>query len=198
LWVALAVIGCAPQMLGSGSRNLIPGQKISVPKQLPEEMTPLSEVQVLSRAGLAVLLIMELPVQTFDVRTEMPMVVDISDHWARNEVLISVELGLMPVFSNHRFQPDQPVTRGEMAQVLSKVMAMNRVGLLQYNISSELPADLPRSHLYYPAVRRVLEAGVMELDSAGRFSVADDVSGMQALSYLQETRRLLKSGEGSR
>jgi hypothetical protein len=194
----LAVLGCAPQMFLPGSRNLIPGQKISVPKQLPEEMIPLSEVQVLSRAGLAVLLNMELPVRTFDFPAEMPMVVDVSDHWARNEVLNSVRLGLMPVFSNHRFHPDQPVTRGEVAHVLARVLAMKRVGILRLKISPELPADLPRSHLYYPAVRRVLEAGLMQLDSAGRFSVADDVSGNQALSYLEETRKLLKTGERTR
>jgi len=198
LWTVLIVIGCMPVLPVSGPAVSPPGPKIPILKKLPEEMTPLSDVKVLTRAGLAVLVIMELPVDVFEVPSRMPVVVDVENHWAREEILSAVRLGLMPVSANHRFLPDRPVTRGEMAQVLAGILNKKGIALVRRPLSPGLPADLPRAHLSFPAVKSVLEAGLMEMDPSGRFFVSGHVSGLQASEYLKEIKRLLTSGRGNR
>jgi hypothetical protein len=189
-------MGCASLAPVSGPATPKFSPTISVPERLPDEMTPLSDVRVLTRAGLAVLLMAKIPTEQLSIETRLPIVVDVSDHWARKEVLSAVRLGLMTVFANHRFQPDQPVTRGEMAQVLARLVDVRGGVLVRHPVPQGLPADLPGDHLYSPAVVRVLEAGLMELDASGRFSVAAELSGIQGLMYLQEMRKLLKSEPG--
>lgn len=196
LWSVLIMIGCVPVSPGPRLPVSPVEPRVSIPERLPLEMTPLSEVQALNRAGLAVLLIMELPVGAFEARPRMPVVVDVEDHWAREEILSAVRLGLMPVSANHRFFPDRQVTRGGMAEILAGILQAKGIALVRRPLSSGLPADLPADHLSFPAVRSVLEAGLMEMDPDGRFFVSRGVSGLQASEYLNKIKRLLASGGG--
>ncbi|MEK6776106.1 MAG: S-layer homology domain-containing protein [bacterium] len=189
LGAAVIIFGCVPYgpVSGPAVPVPVPVPEIPIQKKLPEEMTPLSRVQVLTRGGLAVLLVNQLPTGRFHENPDIPIVVDLSGHWARKEVLNAVQLGMIPVFRNHRFLPDQAVTRGEMAQVLSGILERGGSAAVPRHISPELPADLPKDHLSYGAVRRVLEAGVMSLDANGRFSVDQPVSGMEASEYIKKS-----------
>lgn len=193
LGTAIMIVGCVPRLPAPRPVTPVPVPvpEIPIQRKLPEEMTPLSRVQVLTRGGLAVLLLNEFSPGRFPANPDIPIVVDLSGHWARKEVLEAVQMGLMPVFRNHRFLPDQPVTRGEMARVLSGILERGGSAAVPRHISPGLPADLPGDHLSYPAVRRVLEAGVMSLDANGRFSVDQQVSGMEASEYIKEINKLL-------
>ena len=193
LCTTLAFLGCLPQRPLLEPEVTLPGSNLFIPKQLPEEMTPLSDLKVISRGGMAVLLMFELPVKIFPVQQKIPMVVDVANHWARREILSSVRLGLLPVFSNHRFLPDQKVTRGEMAQVLAGILEQKEILFRNSGTAMEHPADLPEDHLMYAEVRRVLEADLMELDASGRFYVEKEVTGIQAKGYLERIKRYLDS-----
>lgn len=193
LGTAIMIVGCVPRLPAPRpvTPAPVPVTEIPIQRKLPEEMTPLSSVQVLTRGGLAVLLLKEFSPGRFPANPDIPIVVDLSGHWARKEVLEAVQMGLMPVFRNHRFLPDQPLARGEMARVLSGILETGGSAAVPRHISPELPADLPKDHLSYGAVRRVLEAGVMSLDANGRFSVDQPVSGMEAYEYIKEINKLL-------
>ncbi len=193
LGAAVILFGCVPHgpVSGPAAPVPVPVPEIPIQKKLPEEMTPLSKVQVLTRGGLAALLMNELPTDRFHASPEIPIIVDLEDHWARKEILKTVQLGLMPVFRNHRFLPDQPVSRGDMAQVLSGILKKGGIAEVRRPIPPGRPADLPKDHLSYGTVRRVLEAGVMDLDADGRFSVNQSVSGMEASEYIKEIKKLL-------
>jgi len=197
--MAMILFGCVPY--GPVSVPAVPApvpapakapvQEIPTRQKLPEEMTPLSKVQVLTRGGLAALLVYELPKDSFRARPEIPIMVDLRDHWAREEILKTVQLGLMPVFKNHRFLPDQPVSRGEMAQVLSGMIKKGGISGVRRPIPPNQPSDLPNDHLFYGSVMVVLQAGVMDLDAGGRVSVDQPVSGVEASEYIKKIKRLL-------
>jgi len=142
-------------------------------------MRPLEGVDPLTRGGLAVLLDRE--VAECRGRNGI-IVVDLAGHWARQAALRAVTCGWMEVGPGHRFDPDRPVTRGDLARVLARILGVGPWS----GLDPGLPADLPPTHLAYPAVRRVLEAGVMELDAAGRFGVAQTVSALEAQTCIRK------------
>jgi hypothetical protein len=47
--------------------------------------------------------------------------VDIENHWAKNQILEALELGLMVGNGTDVYQPDKPVTRAELACVALKL-----------------------------------------------------------------------------
>jgi hypothetical protein len=188
----LVLSGCAGVYPGPEAGGTTVLQRpVSTPKVLPPELKPLTDVKVLTRGGLAALLMVELPLSDFQVHDSFPIVVDVSEHWARKEILTAVQLGLIPVFANHRFQPDLPVSRGEMAQILDNILKTRGLAAMRRPIPDNLPRDLPRGHLAYAAVRRVLEAGVMDVDASGHFAVSDTVSGPEASGFLRKIRSLM-------
>ncbi|MDX1764132.1 MAG: S-layer homology domain-containing protein [bacterium] len=153
----------------------------------------MSEVKVLTRGGLAALLSVELPLETFSAPSAFPIAVDVSDHWARKDILSVVKLGLLSVPANHRFQPDLPVTRGEMAGTLYNIIMLQELTLKPDSLAGDIPRDLPPNHTAYHAVRAVLKARVMHVDSAGRFNLTHTVSGSEASGYLKKIARFLSA-----
>ena len=156
-----------------------PTQAAAPRRSLPPEMRPLEAVDPLTRAGLAVLLAREAPPCR---RRPGTIVVDLRGHWARRAALEAVTCGWMEVGPGHRFDPDRPVTRAELARVLARVLGP---GPRRRAVPPQAPADLSPDHLAYAAVRRVLAEGVMELDAAGRFGPARTVSAVEALQSIR-------------
>jgi hypothetical protein len=185
--------GCMRPVSAPPPEALPAPARVSIPEHWPEELPPVSEIRELTRSGLAVLLVRELPIGGMPVSENFPVVVDIAEHWARREILTAVQRQLIPVPPNHRFEPDRPITRGEAAEVLTGIlerMNVNREGLPS---SGRAPTDLPHGHRYYRAVRMVLAAGIMHLDASGRFHVSQPVSGKEMEASVNKINRLLSS-----
>ncbi len=161
------------------------------PERLPVELTPLNKVDAITRGGLAVLMLMELPADPFPGRLGEVIVVDVSDHWARMEIVNVVRRGWMSSFSGHRFQPDLPVTRGEAARIFAALLEQRGVTDAGQLSAAKVPVDLPGGHQIYPAVRRLLALGIMKLDPLGNFNSSYPVSGLEARSFLRKIRSLL-------
>lgn len=186
-----ACVGTYPPPTGPGVS--VPAPRVSVPKTLPPELTPLSDVKVLTRGGLASLLAVELPLETFPEKGVFPIVVDVSDHWARKDILSAVKLGLLSVPANHKFQPDLPVTRGDVARALHNIMESRGLVSKPLPLAGDIPRDLPPGHTAYKTVREVLKSGVMHVDSAGRFNLSRPISGSEASGYLKRIGSLLEA-----
>lgn len=157
---------------------------------LPPEMTPLEKIQVVTRGGLAVLMLMELPAEPCSGRSGEVIVVDISDHWARKEIISVVRMGWMSSYSGHRFQPDLPVTRGEAARIFAALLAQRGIADAGPLPFGKAPVDLPKGHLLYPVVRRLLALGIMKLDPDGNFNPLRPLSGLEARVCLRKIRRI--------
>jgi len=166
------------------------------PVSLPPELTPLKKVRTLTRAGLAVLMLMEIPAGSLPERSGEKIVVDVSNHWARKEIIQVVRLGWMSAQAGHRFQPDLPVTRGDAAGIFDALLEQGGVEASPLPESGRGPLDLPKGHLLYPVVRRLLAMGIMDLDGAGNFNPEEKLSGSEARAILRKIRILLIAGPG--
>jgi len=190
--VLLAFFACIPIHPSSTESVIRPPEMVTAPERLPSGMIPGGDAAQLTRAGFAVLLMRELPAQRFSAASDPPIVVDIDGHWGRDWILPVVRLGWMAVFPDHRFRPDLPVTRGEVAQVFDTILRERKVRERSHPLPAGMPADLPREHLRYSAIRRVVEAGVMNLDSAGNFRVSRSMTGVEVRKALRRISFLLR------
>ncbi len=191
LWALILLAGCMRPVSLPPPEPLPQPVRVSIPERWPEELPPVSEIRELTRSGLAVLLVRELPIGAIPVSEEFPVVVDIAEHWARREILTAVQRQLIPVPPNHRFEPDRPITRGEAAQVLTGILERLNVQRERPASVNRQPTDLPQGHRYYRAVRAVLVSGLMDLDDSGRFHVSQPVSGGEMASSVHKINRLL-------
>ncbi len=188
----LLICGCST---GAGSIKGSPvPEEIVRPVALPPELTPLKKVHTLSRGGLAVLMVMELPAEVSPKRKRERIVVDVSDHWARKEIIRVVRRGWMSARSGHRFQPDLPVTRGAAARIFDALLEQGGAGVGGLPVSGRVPRDLPKGHLLYPAVERLLAEGIMDLDGTGNFNPKKTVSGLEIRAALRKIGVLLRNG----
>ncbi len=193
LWALMMVAGCMRPVSVPPPEPLARPAAVSIPERWPDELPPMSEIRELTRSGLAVLLVRELPIGSIPPSEEFPVMVDIAEHWARREILTAVQRGLIPVPPNHRFEPDRPINRGEAAQVLSGILERMNVRREGPPASVRTPTDLPQGHRYYRTVRTVLAAGLMHLDGSGRFHVSQPVSGTEMAASVNKINQLLSS-----
>ncbi|HXY42188.1 MAG TPA: S-layer homology domain-containing protein, partial [Vicinamibacteria bacterium] len=114
---------------------------------------------------------------------------DISHCWAREQIADVVALDLMELYPNHTFQPQAVVRRLDLARAAARVL--ERLGWPR--AAAAAPTDLPRSHLDYDAVERVLGSGIMRLSEAGAFEPWQPVSGREALEVVDGVARLVGS-----
>ncbi len=193
LWALMMLAACMRPVSVPPPEVLPRPAQVSIPERWPEELPPVSEIRELTRSGLAVLLVRELPIGGMPVSEDFPVVVDIAEHWARREILSAVQRQLISVPANHRFEPDRPITRGEAAEVLTGILERMNVNREERPSSGRAPTDLPQGHRYYRAVRMVLAAGIMDLDTSGRFHVSQPVSGKEMAASINKINRLLSS-----
>lgn len=118
---------------------------------------------------------------------------DVRGHWAAGWIMDVVRAGVMEPYPNHAFGPGDPVTRVDLARVASRVLelvAERRPTLAQgWREAHPRIADVPPDYLWYPAVARVVAAGVMPLDG-GAFMPARPVSGVEAIDVVSRLERL--------
>lgn len=152
-----------------------------------ESFREIKSSQALTREQLAALIIRYFP-QVAEFRQSPQIVTDTQGSWARTEVQVVVGVGLVDPFPNHTFQPSAPVTRGEFAMAISRL-----VRLLSVSPSTAPPipvSDLDSGNAIYPEIQLVLGHGLMTLDSAGTFGINGELSGEEAVPAVERLLRL--------
>jgi hypothetical protein len=126
-------------------------------------------------------------------RQRQVVVTDARGHWAAPYIAAVVNAGIMDAFDNHTFQPRQRVRRIDLATAANRVLAV----LTQRNpaLRARWPdrpkiADMPPSHLSYPAVSTAVASGVMPLLEGERFQMTRPVSGTEAVDTIERLRGL--------
>lgn len=164
--------------------------------QLPAEFQAMSGLGRMSRGDLAALLGVRLE-DVLRAAPERDMVVtDAQGHWAVAWIAQVARRGVMDPFANHTFQPGAPVTRGDLAGAVSRVVAMtaaNRPEVGALLAARPAIADMGAAHLSYPAASVAVASGVMPLLDGDRFQVADPVSGAEAIEVVARLRALAVS-----
>ena len=164
--------------------------------QLPAEFRAISALARMSRGDLAALL----GVRLEDVLRSAPerdmVVTDTQGHWAAAWIAQVARRGVMDPFANHTFQPFAPITRGDLAGAVRRVVAVTATSSPEAGALLEArPAivDMSPAHLSYPAASVAVASGVMPLLDGGRFQVADPVSGAEAIEVVARLRALAVS-----
>jgi tetratricopeptide (TPR) repeat protein len=163
----------------------------------PEEYKAIGNQPQLTRGDLAALIGVQLAgLLQAATRQEAVVVTDVRGHWAAPWIMAAVRAGVMEVYPNHTFGPRGPVRRLELAQVASKVLALveaRRPTLgRQWRAARPKIADLPPSHLGYPAAAMAIAADVMPLLEGGAFRPARAVAGAEAIDVVQRLEVLAR------
>jgi hypothetical protein len=131
-------------------------------------------------------------VRYFPQLTERPqtprIVTDIETSWARSEIQTVVDIGVMSTLPNHAFDPLAPVTRGDFATALARLIRV--LGAPRVDAAPIPTPDVPSTSTQYGDIQLVLGRGLMTLQNSGTFGISDYVSGQDTI---RAAERLLRS-----
>jgi tetratricopeptide (TPR) repeat protein len=151
---------------------------------LPAEFARLTRADSITRADVAAYvgihleaLIAAAPRRVADVAT------DVRTHWAAPWILPVTRAGVMTIFPNHTFQPGATVRRSDLAAVVAALVRLaggsRPEDLAHWQAARPRFADLPASHVSYPAAALAVAAGAMAPDEGGRFQPARQARGAE-------------------
>ena len=129
-------------------------------------------------------------------RPRQAVVTDLRGHWAKAWILAAVRAGVMDTQPNYTFQPGARVRRGDLAQTVSRVLALiaeSKPDAAKAWLAARAKvADVAPTHLSYPAVSQAVAAGVMSLDEKGAFQLLRPVTGAEVFEVVSRLEALAK------
>jgi tetratricopeptide (TPR) repeat protein len=164
---------------------------------LPAEYRSIEASPTLTRAQLAALLGVHLDDLIRRGRSANAAVMtDLRGHWAAPWILAVTRARIMEPFANHTFQPGGQVRRVDLAQAVSRVLAL---------IATEKPrlaarwtdarprfSDVGPGHLNYPAAARAVSAGIMTPFKGDSFQLTGPVTGAEAADAVSKLAALAR------
>jgi tetratricopeptide (TPR) repeat protein len=125
------------------------------------------------------------------------LVTDVRTHWASTWIIAVVRAGVMEPLPNHTFQPQQPVRRVDLAQIVGRVLALiaarRPAAGAEWQAARVKMADLSPSHPTYPAASQAVAAGVLPL-AGDAFQPARPVSGAELVGAADRLALLASAG----
>lgn len=164
---------------------------------LPDEFRAIADAPRITRAQLAALVGVRFEDVLRDAPARQIVMTDARGHWAEPWIQTVASAGVLELFENHAFQPDTPIRRVDLAEVvreLARLAAPDRPELDLAPGRRPAIADVNVRHLNYPAVSFAVASGVMPLLQDGRFEVSRPVSGAEASEVLTRLRALVANG----
>jgi len=164
--------------------------------RLPKEYAEIGKEPILTRGQLAALVGVRLAgLVEANQRRQGVVLTDARGHWAAPWILAVARAGIMEPYPNHTFGPDIGMRRLDAARAVRRVLdliGLRRPALAeQWNRARPAIADLPFSHLGYPAASVAVTSGVMRLRD-GRFAPGDPVSGAEAIAIVDRLEELAR------
>lgn len=161
---------------------------------LPPEYQAIPGAAAITRAQLAALFGLRLERLLASAPQRAPVIMnDIRGHWANAHIQTVTRARIMDAFSNHTFQPDAIVRRGDFAQAVSRALGVVTAGrpavAAKWRDARPALSDVPPGHLAYPAVSVAVASGVMPAP-AGRFDLTRPITGAEAIEALARLQSL--------
>jgi tetratricopeptide (TPR) repeat protein len=162
---------------------------------LPKEFGDLSAAPTVTRAHAAAFIGIRLgalidgaPRRTTQVAT------DVGKHWAASWILPVTRAGVMNVFPNYTFQPNAPVRRADLAQIVAELLALAAADrpaeLAGWRAAAPQFPDLPAANVFYRPAALAVSAGAMTLDTGGRFRPTEPATGADLTQAIARVRQL--------
>lgn len=151
---------------------------------LPAQYRAIGERPQTTRADIAALLGVRLGTVLGRAPQRQVVVTDVRGHWAGRWIETVTRSGAMEVFPNYTFQPGSLLRRGDLADAVSRTLAVlatqNPELAARWGTADVAISDVPPQHLAYAAVRRAVAAGVLPLRD-GAFQLLAPVTGAEAI-----------------
>ena len=159
---------------------------------LPPEYSDIETVEMLTRGQLAALIgVRFAALLAAVVNQPAAIITDARGHWAYGWIVAVSQDGLMEADVNYRFQPDDVVTRMEMALVMVRILRLAEVEPT-LGERSDFP-DLATGHLGYPAAAETVAIGLLLLEG-GSFQPERPVRGVEAIAALVRLGAVVEGG----
>lgn len=164
--------------------------------RLPAEYRAIPSAPGATRADVAALLGVRLESVLARPAARQAVVTDLRGHWAERWILAAVRAGVMDTQPNYTFQPSARVRRGDLAQTVSRVLALIAaskpdVGKTWLSARAKV-TDVAPTHLSYPAVSQAVAAGILSLDDKGAFQLLRPVTGAEVVEAVSRLEALAK------
>jgi len=90
---------------------------------------------------------------------------------------------LIDPLPNHTFEPATPISRGQFALLLSRMISLLSISP---NSAPPIPlTDVVPSTTLYSEIQLIVGHGLMSLDDGGNFNLNGNVSGKEAVSAVE-------------
>lgn len=163
---------------------------------MPEQYRSIESSPTVTRAQLAALLGTRLGDVLRRAQAKPVVVTDARTNWAAPWIQSVIRAGVMEPFPNHTFQPNTTVRRGDLAQAVSRVLALvaaaNPRVAARWRDSRPTFADVGATHLLYPAAARAVSAGIMAPVDGGTFQLTRPVTGSEARDAVSKLEVLVR------
>ena len=163
--------------------------------KLPAEYRAIPGEESLTRAHIASLIGVRLESLIARAKPRQVIITDIRNHWAQQWIAPVVRSGAMDTLPNYEFEPARRVRRGELAATVSRLLML--IGALKPQLAKKWEsakvqiADVPATHLSYPAASIAVASGVMPL-SGTNFNLLRPVTGAEALEIVGRLEALAR------
>lgn len=163
---------------------------------LPAEYRGITTIESATRGDLAALLGVRLAELLGDAAFGMatPILTDTRDHWASRWIVETVRAGVMEVGAANRFEPERPVRRGDLADVVAGVLdlvaELDPEAARRWTAARVRFSDMNAGHLNYGSATLAVAAGVMRTFGGDRFDPTGPVSGADAAGVVEQLARL--------
>lgn len=129
-------------------------------------------------------------------KEQAPLATDIANHWAKHWIEDVLKLGVMDVFPDHTFRPDEKITRAHYAlfiqNILIAITGDASLASKYFGQESRFP-DVNPTHYAYNAICLAVDRGIMKADPInGSFGISKPVSGADALLIIREFQNALR------
>lgn len=115
---------------------------------------------------------------------------DIGDSYARNQIILVCSNGIMQLKPDHSFDLYREVGRADFCTILNSLMRYleTRGYRLNLKVQRDLlrPVDVSAEHRSYSTILLLINLGIMDLDSQGRFNPTLSVKPYEAMAALKK------------
>jgi len=197
-WAAAATAYRRARALGAGENldeRIARVEERAALAAQPAEYRAIPEADHLTRGDLAALVGVRLaPLVSGASRRQGVLVTDARGHWARAWILDVARAGLMEVYANHTFQPWAVVRRQELANTVSRILAVigarDRAAAARWRAAKPSFSDMGPGHLSYGPAAVSVAAGIIPVGDGEAFQPSRVVTGAEAMSAVQRLEAL--------
>ncbi len=109
-------------------------------------------------------------------------------HWAKQQVLTLLTLGIIEGYPNNIFEPGKSLERAEFATWLARAKQLKR-----FKPKEDVFFDVPKEHWRAPYIKAVVDAGYMRGLTGDRFGPSDEISRGDAVAAVAKANKLIPS-----